>query len=649
MRKCHAPTPLLVVIGLLLAPGAMAGPCGDPSQALPAPYDALLRGEAALEGGRLDEAVTALAAADGVLEGPAARRRRLLLGRAQAAQGRPEAAATLRSALDGVDAAGYRASRCDADPAEVRWWLAEALPEGEKAAVWRAIWTSNPSSPRSAEAEARLAAVDAAFPDRDTVLARAATLAGLQQHPAVLALLEARVPDDGTVDHALMMARALFRAKEYRRAVDAFGALDHPPLQDRFDRALAASRTGDYGQAAALYRALVDEHAGQAAPPDLIDTASYKLGYLDYDAGRLEEGVRGFREHLARFPRSQHATEALWFVGWSLVKLDRPREAREAFARLVADHPRSTLVPGARYWSARLAGLAGEGEVEVAGMAQILVDHADSAYAWWAARRLGRTWDAPPPPAPSSSSSVDDPALLRGLALERAGLDDWAAAEFGALVASTRKRGREATLALAERLAGAGEWHQAASLARPWCDAPERRADLRALRLCWPRPEGATASAAAVAGGLPPHLPFAIMKAESGYTPTITSPAGARGLMQLMPALGVERYAALHGGAVLDPDALFDPAVNAELGVSELVELRRRFEDAGVDPVLPLVIAGYNGGADAVKRWLAEQPRPVQVDRFSEDIGYSETRRYVRRVLGALQVYRLVYGDDQLR
>ncbi len=638
---------LLSVALLLSSAPAWAGPCGDPGDALPAPYDALVRGEAALGSGDVDGAIVELEAAKGVLAGPASRRRLQLLGRARLAKGEADAIPTLKAALRDVDAAGHRASRCDADPAETRWWLAEASTGAAQSALWRELWTRNPTSPRSDEAQARLEAADPSFAaDRELVLARAATLASMHQHREALALLEARVPDDGSKEHALMMARALFRAKDYPRAVDALGAIERAPLQDRFDRALAASRTGDYAAAAVLYGAIVDEHAGQSSPPALVDSASYKLGYLPYDSGSLGAGLAGFRAHLQRFPKSKHSTEALWFVGWSLIKLDRLPEAQEALARLVREHPRSTLVPGARYWSARIVGMLGAPAAEVAGLEQILVQHADSSYAWWASRRLGRTWTAPQEPEASTPPSLDeDPALARGLALEAAGLDDWAAAEFAELTAQAQKAGREATLYLAERLAAAGRWARAASLARPWCGDPERRQDLRALRLCYPRPEGDVARSAARAGGLPEHLPFAIMKAESGFQPGITSPAGARGLMQMMPTLGVTRYAALHDGAVLDPDALYDPAVNAELGVSELVELRAHLVDAGADPVLPLVIAGYNGGEAAVRRWLAEQPQPIEVDGWAEDISYSETRRYVRRVLGGLQIYRTVYGD----
>ena len=115
--------------------------------------------------------------------------------------------------------------------------------------------------------------------------------------------------------------------------------------------------------------------------------------------------------------------------------------------------------------------------------------------------------------------------------------------------------------------------------------------------------------------------------------------------MQIMPFLGEELTGKLYPERHWDPADLYDPVYNAELGVAELVSLGERFADEGVDPNLPLIIAGYNGGEEAVRRWLGLYESPPDADRFAEDVGYTETRRYVRKVLGTLQAYRYVYGD----
>ncbi len=290
--------------------------------------------------------------------------------------------------------------------------------------------------------------------------------------------------------------------------------------------------------------------------------------------------------------------------------------------------------------------MRGDSAAERDGLEFVLSAYPESSYAWWASRWLGRTWSVPAEPAAGPAFQdglAADAGFLRGLALLEAGVPDWAAAELRVLRNRAKKAGRDGSLQLAQKMADAGLWAEARKIMMPFCGPPSERADLEALRLCWPRPELSQVLKAGDA--LVEHLPFAIMKAESGWKPGITSAAGARGLMQLMPKLAAAQSAELHPGAAFDPDSLYDAATNVEYGVAELSALTRSLADAGVDPTVPLVIAAYNGGESSVRRWLAEQPGPVQVDRWAEDISYSETRRYVRRVLGTLQVYRTLYGD----
>lgn len=633
-------TPLLTLSWMLLLtlPVRAAGPCE--ADGLPPPYAALGTARVALEAGAPAKALAALEGTDELPEGPARRTRDLLRGRALLEAGE---LARGRDALLGVLAgaageAAYRPTACDADPGEARWWLAQgAVRRGEpdKAIpTWQRIWTDNPRSPRVADAVARLASVGQAVPDatsaagRALVEARVATLGTLQDHAEALQLL-LLLPPDGSDAGRRRLARAHFSARDYKEAVRLLGTLATPDAQDLFDRGLAMSRTGDYSSAAAIYRALI------AAHPDApqAQEASFKLGYLAWDGGQPEAALEHFEAYRRDFPDGRHDDEALWFQGWTLLQLGRVDEARKLLRQLAGKG--SSLAPGGAYWAARLAG-----NEESEQLRAVVAEHPDTIYAWWAARALHQRWDAPPPvaaPDPatlrSSLAPEQSASLGRGLDLAQAGLGDWAAAELGPLIAMVRGD-RERSLALAQALADAGAWPDSRRVAQPFCGAASERVDLVALKLCWPRPGGDPVAQAAAAAGLPPHLPFAIMRNESGFDPRIVSSAGARGLMQLMPAL-----------VSVPPDALFDPAINTAEGVAELGKLRASLADTGVSPLEPLVIAAYNGGEDAVRRWLADEPAPVDVDRWAEEISFSETRRYVRRVLGTLQVYRYVYGD----
>jgi soluble lytic murein transglycosylase-like protein len=113
-------------------------------------------------------------------------------------------------------------------------------------------------------------------------------------------------------------------------------------------------------------------------------------------------------------------------------------------------------------------------------------------------------------------------------------------------------------------------------------------------------------SQAASANGLPGSLLAAVAQVESGFNPQAVSPAGAQGLMQLMPSTAA--------GLGVDP---FDPRQAAD-GAARL--LARDLRDFGS---LPLALAAYNAGAGAVRQYGGIPP-------------YAETQAYVGKVQSAM-------------
>jgi soluble lytic murein transglycosylase len=92
------------------------------------------------------------------------------------------------------------------------------------------------------------------------------------------------------------------------------------------------------------------------------------------------------------------------------------------------------------------------------------------------------------------------------------------------------------------------------------------------------------------------------------------------------------------------PDDLFSAPYNVALGTTELSDRAGTLGTILSPSGVPAVIASYNGGEEAVRRWIGEAKQPPS-DEFMEDIGYVETRGYVKRVLGFAMAYRWVYGD----
>jgi soluble lytic murein transglycosylase len=134
-------------------------------------------------------------------------------------------------------------------------------------------------------------------------------------------------------------------------------------------------------------------------------------------------------------------------------------------------------------------------------------------------------------------------------------------------------------------------------------------------------------------------LTYAIIRQESQFEPDVVSSAGARGLMQLMPATARAVAKAENTLAGHTDAKLFEPAYNIRLGRSYLASL---VDDFGGSYVL--AIASYNAGPGRAREWMRSfgDPRQPNVDvvDWIEMIPFEETRGYVQRVMENLQVYR---------
>ncbi|HZW48440.1 MAG TPA: lytic transglycosylase domain-containing protein [Microvirga sp.] len=140
-----------------------------------------------------------------------------------------------------------------------------------------------------------------------------------------------------------------------------------------------------------------------------------------------------------------------------------------------------------------------------------------------------------------------------------------------------------------------------------------------------------------------PAMVYAIARQESAFNPKAVSSAGARGLMQLMPATA-KRTAQRFGVSFDLKRLLEDPSYNAKIGSAHLGELMQDWKGSYI-----LAFASYNAGGGNVKKWVQAygDPRKPHVDvvDWVERIPFYETRNYVQRVMENLQVYRARLQD----
>lgn len=131
-----------------------------------------------------------------------------------------------------------------------------------------------------------------------------------------------------------------------------------------------------------------------------------------------------------------------------------------------------------------------------------------------------------------------------------------------------------------------------------------------------------------------PAMAMAIARRESSFMVDAVSPAGARGLMQVMP-----NTASYLASTKVSSRTLFEPEQNLDYGIQYLKYLSDKLGD---NPVL--ISASYNAGWRKVKDWLPDTGS-VPVDVWIENIPYRETRHYVKAILAYRYIYQWQMGQ----
>jgi soluble lytic murein transglycosylase len=138
---------------------------------------------------------------------------------------------------------------------------------------------------------------------------------------------------------------------------------------------------------------------------------------------------------------------------------------------------------------------------------------------------------------------------------------------------------------------------------------------------------------------LDPSLIAGVIYAESRFR-DVTSRAGAKGLMQLMPETA-QHIANKSGGTAFVQGDLATPQVNIAYGSWYLRYLLDRY-----DGRVPVALAAYNAGEGNADRWLAAAAAAGERFRVERHVGYPETRNYVASVLDARREYRRKYRRE---
>jgi len=469
--------------------------------------------------------------------------------------------------------------------------------------------------------------------------------------------------------HDLPYAPRLYRLAQQRRPEDAHGRV-HRPSYARRDHAMAGGGRGrnrvgsietlSTRASTARARGILRQVRYNVLRTRLTITENYlnrddiaaDLRPVEQDRGRAMVAAGWYyygddaeAAELADAAAARSGAQvpmAHWIAGLAAWRRGEIAEAVPHFTAL-ARHDgvaRGAAAAGA-YWTAR-AKLRLHEPAAMSRWLRTAAEHPRTFYGMLAAEALGVRWplgfDAAEPDAADAESLrhlAGIPAGRRALALlqvgERArarrellGIDGWDDPERVGTLLMAAERGGMAALAyrLGSRLAGAADARLAPAEVNaalyplpPWRPATGFRMD-RALL-------------------------YALMRRESRFRPEAQSGAGARGLMQLMPATA--SYMARRENFKYSRRALFRPELNLDLAQRYL---RYLLQTKQVQGDLVRLVAAYNAGPGNLAHWLADTAHHGDPLLFIESMPSRETRLFVERILTNLWVYRERLGQD---
>lgn len=466
-----------------------------------------------------------------------------------------------------------------------------------------------------------------ARPDEQLTIARAAARAGLWAR----ARTGFEASDDASLSQTdrFSFGTALSRTNADTRAAQVYATVKSPASlanAARYQRARSLLAAGDAAGARSALRSLSDASDTSAAAA-LALTAD-----LQTDDGDDAASRRTLLGLIKRFPSTRFAAPAEFNAAMVALILGQTSSAVKEFTTLARSSSADALAAG--YWLGRARESAGDSTAARDAWRAVIKRDSTSYYATLAAARLGvQSMHSSQTAAGFPRVASVDSAVLRVSLLRRFGMSSEAQMENDRLFRDA-KTDSARLLATAAAFSGTDQAARAIALGRDALSRVGSTPDV--WRLIYPVAARDTIVAESRRAGLDPALVAGLIRQESNFNPGARSPAGARGLMQVMPAVG-KSIAPSAGITSWDPALLYDPGINIEIGIRHLAPLLK------AQPNVERSLAAYNAGGSRVARWSTKRGAD-DPEIFTERIPFSETRDYVKNVLRNREFYRVLYA-----
>ena len=405
--------------------------------------------------------------------------------------------------------------------------------------------------------------------------------------------------------------RAFAEAREHWQAIIALSANDPniPPALFGIGRSYFQDRR--YAESLPFFERVAREYPQTKDGREGLNSSAAALLRM----GRASDAVARYIEYTEKYPQGERIESAYLNIIDSLREAGRPQEAIE--------------------WVARTRQkFTGKATDTNAVFARLRLDVAEGD--WQHAVQTADELRSKPLFQTGVLTTLPEVLYLKAYSLERAGRKDEAFTSYLAITDGIDSYYGGLATARLLSISDAARREIVNERAR------RVRDEIAAASELYPVPFRDAILRTAQARRLDPRLVLAIMRQESRFNPRAKSPASARGLLQLTIDAAT-KYSARAGFRNLQELELYRPETNILVGGEYIAELVRLF------PNLPeAVAASYNGGEDNVARWV-RRARQTDAGVFTSEIGFSETKDYVFKVMSNYRAYRQLYTANLIK
>jgi soluble lytic murein transglycosylase len=427
--------------------------------------------------------------------------------------------------------------------------------------------------------------------------------------------------DDGRLKNEILkgLGLSLFRQRKYREAAEAY------------------KKAGDgYWEVRSLYRAGEKELVNSALE-ELLKSRDKRAGSILVSVaadkrrdGKIEEAIKTYQNVIEQYP--SETEDALWGIGWTYFITGEYKKAADVFTKLYDTYKDTKYL----YWKARSLEAGGE---EVFKIYHTIMGKGRDFYSIMAYTKTKRSSEQSNINETRKFFRITTPVKMGSIALSRndriealldLGLSKEALSEL--IYISKSLSSMEDLLYVCSKFQELGEYKYSVRLAvkAPYVEELHRFRYPLAYR--------------DIVGGLSgkynldPLLVLSVAREESRFDPEARSAAGALGLMQVMPRTAYRLDNNLKLG-IDSSHEMFNVKNNFYFGIYLLSNLINEFGSYSY------ALAAYNAGEETVRKWL-QKGNYKSIDEFIEDIPYSETRDYVKRVITTFFEYKRISSPE---